>query len=210
LEKTKSKLKSRRTSQRRAKRYKKLTHLTHKRYLKQNQYHTAQRCIRNYGFCANPMLTLQKNFNNTIQNGTNHPPSQPTNLTFHNLCKNIRIPTDTKYLLGLNLKYCLASSHVPDNIKTTVQKMAYAIRTSFHLQKLNTEDSSEYIKQLYIKNKNWHPEPAPLLIEDKITQFEKQLKARHKHLTATLNKRNLRNLTYSQSATLRLLKTDKI
>jgi len=99
---------------------------------------------------------------------------------------------------------------VPDNIKTTVQKMAYAIRTSFHLQKLNIEDSSEYIKQLYIKNKNWHPEPAPLLIEDKITQFEKQLKARHKHLTATLNKRNLRNLTYSQSATLRLLKTDKI
>jgi hypothetical protein len=87
--------------------------------------------------------------------------------------------------------------------------MACAIWTSFHLQKLNIEDSSKYIKQLYIKNKNWHPEPAPLLIEDKITQFEKQLKARHKHLTATLNKRNLRNLTYSQSATLRLLKTDK-
>jgi hypothetical protein len=30
----------------------------------------------------------------------------------------------------------------------------------------------EYIKQIYIKNKNWNPDPAPLHIEDNITKFE--------------------------------------
>jgi hypothetical protein len=50
--------------------------------------------------------------------------------------------------------------------------MAYAIRTKFHLQKINTTTDMEYIKQIYIKNKNWNPDPAPLHIEDNITKFE--------------------------------------
>jgi hypothetical protein len=109
--------KSRRTSQCRAKRYKKQTQLQLDRSFKQNQHHVTQRCIRNFRFCANPTLSLQKNFHSVIKNGITYHPLQPTNLTFHNLCKNIRIAHGTRQLLGLHLKYCLASSHVPDNIK---------------------------------------------------------------------------------------------
>jgi hypothetical protein len=54
-----------------------------------------------------------------------------------------------------------------------------------------------------------HPNPAPSQIEDNITYFKKTLKAEQKQLTCTLHNRNLRNLTYSQSATVRLLKANK-
>jgi hypothetical protein len=84
--------------------------------------------------------------------------------------------------------------------------MAYAIRTTFQLQHLTQPDDSTYIKQIYIKNKIWNPEPAPLHIEDKITSFEKILKTEQNNLIHKLNGRNLRNLTYPQSVTLRLLK----
>ncbi|MFN9980320.1 MAG: hypothetical protein ACK53Y_10420, partial [bacterium] len=33
----------------------------------QTLHHTTQRCIRNYGFVANPNLPIQKNFNNTLE-----------------------------------------------------------------------------------------------------------------------------------------------
>jgi hypothetical protein len=87
--------------------------------------------------------------------------------------------------------------------------MAYAIRTKFHLQKINTTTDTEYIKQIYIKNKNWNPDPAPLQIEDNITNFEKTLKENHNNLSQCLQNRNLRNLSYTQSNTLRELKQDK-
>ncbi len=86
--------------------------------------------------------------------------------------------------------------------------MAYAIRTQYNLQTMNKPNNSDYIKQIYIKNKNWNPEPAPLDIEDKITHFEKQLKNQQKTLVSTTQGRNFRNLTYPQSVTLRRLKLD--
>jgi predicted double-glycine peptidase len=123
----------------------------------------------------------KKNFNNIITSETANSSQQMSNLAFHNLCNNANIPHGTRQLLGLNLKYCLACSQLNNNINTTVQKMAYAIRTTF-------------------------PEPAPLHIEDKITSFEKILKTEQNNLIHKLNGRNLRNLTYPQSVTLRLLK----
>jgi len=86
--------------------------------------------------------------------------------------------------------------------------MAYAIRTKYNLQALNKEDDSDYIKQIYIKNKTWNPEPAPLHIEDKITDFEKLLKHQQNNLSNLLWGKNLSNLTYPQSVTLHLLKCD--
>jgi hypothetical protein len=133
---------------------------------------------------------------------------QPSNLAYHNLCPHSRIPPGTRGLLGLNLKYCLASSQLINKINSTIQKMAYAIRTKNNLQALNKTNDSDYVKQIYIKNKNWNPEPAPLHIEDKITDLEKLLKNQQKTLCNTTQGRNLRNLTYPQSVTLCLLKLD--
>jgi hypothetical protein len=54
--------------------------------------------------------------------------------------------------------------------------MARTIRTKCYLKETNLHSNSDYDKQIYKKNLTWHPPPAPLQIEDKITEFEKALK----------------------------------
>jgi hypothetical protein len=68
---------------------------------------------------------------------------------------------------------------------------------------------SEYIKQIYKKNANWNPPPAPLAIEDSITSFEKTLKEKHNNLTERFIKTNLSNLTPIQAKALRSLRQNK-
>jgi len=87
--------------------------------------------------------------------------------------------------------------------------MARSIRTHYFLQENGSANASQYIKQLYVKNSNWHPPPAPINVEDKITEFEKALKVKHNHLTAKHKRINLSNLTPIQAQTLRLLKRNK-
>jgi hypothetical protein len=85
--------------------------------------------------------------------------------------------------------------------------MAYSIRTRYYLQHNNgLSDSNDYIKQLYIKNKNWDPPPATNTIEDSITSFEKLLKSEHSKLTMKHRKTTLSNLTSLQAKTLKELK----
>jgi hypothetical protein len=206
---TKKKIILRRITQHRAKRYKRNVDKESSPHLQQQTYHIRQSCLRNFGFYANQKFSLQKNFNDTIKNEPNFLLPQPLNLTFHNLCKNKKVPQGTKQLLGLNLKYCLASSQLKNNINTTVQKMAYAIRTTFHLQNSNLTKDSDYIKQIYIRNRNWHPDPAAIHIENNITTFEKNLKEHQNEQTYKLQNRNLRNLTHTQSLALRQLKQDE-
>jgi len=94
------------------------------RHTNQALYHTRQHCINNYGFSANPNLTLQQNFNLTLQKESNHIKGQPFNSTFHNLCTLHKTPPGTRQLLGLNLKFFLASNKLQNNIPTTLRKMA--------------------------------------------------------------------------------------
>jgi hypothetical protein len=54
--------------------------------------------------------------------------------------------------------------------------MAYSIHTKYQLQQLGHTKDSHFIKQIYLRNKTWNPEPAPTNIEDKITNFNKTLK----------------------------------
>jgi hypothetical protein len=101
--------------------------------------------------------------------------NQPTNLAFHNLCKENQLPLGAKQLLGLNLKFCLASNKLSYTPKRMLLNLAYTIRTKIHLKQLQSENNSEYIKQLYIKNRNWNPPPAPIDIENKLVDFDKAL-----------------------------------
>jgi hypothetical protein len=130
---------------------------------------------------------------------------QPTNLTFHNFCNLNKVPTSTKKLLGLNLKLCLAGNTIPYNIPHTVRNMAYNIRTKYYLQESGMSNDTDYTKQIYVKNKHWDPPPAPNLMEDKITAFEKVLKAAHLMQASKNSKCPLNNLTQQQQNTLKLL-----
>lgn len=97
--------------------------------LHQKTYHTLQHCRRNYGFCAITNNPLQKNFNDTLKNNPNYILAQP-----NNLCTLSKVPTGTRRLLGLSHKYCLSSSQLQNNVRRTIQKMAYTIRMKYHLQ----------------------------------------------------------------------------
>ena len=70
-------------------------------------------------------------------------------------------------------------------------KLARSIRTKYYLAKITTGNSLEYEKQIYKKNLNWNPPPAPLIIEDKITEFEKAIKSFQK-------KKNIRQIQQSK------------
>jgi hypothetical protein len=163
----------------------------------------------NFGLQANPHLSLQANFNRALLHNSHPTLNLPTNLTFHNLCTLNTVPKGTQELLGLNLKYCIAPNTIPDNINHTVRRMAYSIRTSHFLSSAGSNQDSEFIKQIYLKNKNWNPPPASIEIEENITRFETKLKEAHLTLTKKTQKRNLRNLSFMQLKTLKLLKDNK-
>ena len=171
------------------------------------QRHTGLQCLRHFGFAADPKAPIQKNFKTALENLPMTTSKQPSNLTFHNLCTNREIPTWTRQLLGLNLKHCLSPKKIPDNINKTIQKAAYSIRTAVFLNQSATETDSTYVKQIYIKNKQWNPPPASLLIENYITEFEKNLKLKQNQVNKKNKNRTLSNLTLPQLSTLRSIKT---
>jgi hypothetical protein len=183
-------LTSRRTTQLRAKRLRRMVTLETRRALAQSDYHTKPFCLRNFGFMADPKKSLQQNFNAVIKTPHYHPQQQPSNLTFHNLCKLSTLPLNTKTLLGLNLKYCISGNNLNQNINKTLLQMAYSIRTKCHLHDIGYDGSADYEKQIYTKNKLWNPPPASIIIEDKLTEFGAALKAQqNKLIRKKLNKK---------------------
>jgi hypothetical protein len=87
--------------------------------------------------------------------------------------------------------------------------MARSIRTLFYLKQQDSRHNESFNKQIYIKLKNWHPPPAPLNVEDKITHFEKLLKVKQQKLLIQMQKINLSNLTPIQHKVLKELKSNK-
>jgi hypothetical protein len=75
-----------------------------------------------------------------------------------------------------------------NDINKAMLRMARSIRTQYYLQENGIDNASQYEKQIYVKNLNWHPPPAPLLIENKMTDFEKALRNRHQALTEKTKK----------------------
>ena len=116
------------------------------------------------------------------------------------------LPPGTKHLLGLNLKYCLTSNKLDDGLNNTLLKLAQSIRTKHFLNSTGTGESSEYIPQIYLKNKTWDPPPASILIEDQITRFEKSLKKEIELLQKKYKNKNISNLTPLQFKALKQLK----
>jgi hypothetical protein len=90
-----------------------------------------------------------------------------------------------------------------------VLRLAHSIRINYYLLENGIMDDSAYEKQIYIKNSNWHPPPAPWLVEEKITDFKKALKQKHQDLINKNKKINITNLTPLQAKATRLLKNNQ-
>ena len=112
-------------------------------------------------------------------------------------------------LLGLNLKFCISANTLPNDIKQTMLKMARSIRIRYFLLDNSTAANPNYEKQIYVKNDKWHPPPAPISVEDKITDFEKGLRRQEQALITKNKKLKLSNLTPLQTGILRQLKENK-
>jgi hypothetical protein len=125
----------------------------------------------------------------------------------HNLCTHTQPPPGFKSLLGLGLKYCIATPNYTPDIKKYLLKMAYNIRTKQYLLKNNPSPSGSYIPQIYVKLKDWNPPPASTEIENRITLFEKHLKK----TIETHTHHNIRtsNLTITQHQTMKALRENK-
>jgi len=180
--------------------------------IKQSQHMTnkiKKWCDSHFGFHANPSLTKQQNFNKALEMCNNAQNKQPTNLSFHNLCTSNTIPPYTRQLLGLNLKFCLTPKVPRNNVKKTVIQMARSIRTHYYLKENASHNESNYIKQIYVKNKNWNPPPAPLIIEDQLVKFEKHLNDKFQEIIRKRQKINMSNLTTPQLQALSQLKNNK-
>jgi hypothetical protein len=86
--------------------------------------------------------------------------------------------------------------------------MAHAMRTRYFLLENNLNPNSTYEKQIYVKNTAWHPPPAPIAIENKLTAFEKALKQKHQALELKNRYKSLPNLTPIQTRVLQQLKNN--
>jgi hypothetical protein len=87
--------------------------------------------------------------------------------------------------------------------------MAYSIRTKYFLNSNNTTMDSEYVKQLYKRNTTRKPPPALNLTEEKITQFEKSIKAKQQKQIEKNNKIHSSNLKPIQMKALCSLQQNK-
>lgn len=157
LQQQKKAPKSRRIIQRRKKRLAKRQLQRQEAQLTQALRHTTALCQANFGFHADPKLTLQTNFNKTLKDKNCSIPALPNNLTFHNLCSSHSVPTGSRQLLGLNLKFCVAPKYIPNNINKTVRPMAYSIRTAYFLKKNGATQDADYIKQIHLKKQTMEP-----------------------------------------------------
>jgi hypothetical protein len=115
------------------------------------KHRTEQYCLHNFGLCANPTQSISENFKSVLCTMPLQSWLQPKNLAFHNLCKTQKLPTGTKKLLRLNLKFCLSSNNITNDIHKTMLQMTKTIRTKYFLQANGTTENSSYDKQIYIK-----------------------------------------------------------
>jgi len=129
----------------------------------------------------NSIKVISKNYNNIVQipQHNNYHQAfnklQPRNLSVQNLCISNPPPPGTKDLLGLGLKFCLATPNANPNIKQCLHQMAYKIRIKECLKQNDNDNTTPYIPQIYIEVQGWNPPPATLKIENRLTDYEKLL-----------------------------------
>ncbi len=86
--------------------------------------------------------------------------------------------------------------------------MARSIRIKYFLRKHKLPPDDAYHKQIYICNTNWHPPPAPLHIENHITNFEKGLKQKLQDIINKNKNKTRLNLTPLQLSAMKKLRTN--
>jgi hypothetical protein len=163
------------------------------------------KCDQLYGFHANPAHSLTKNFNAATRTRDYRLiKNQPSNLAYHNLCTTKQPSADVGQLLGLNLKYCVASKSPKPDLKHTIGRLNRSVRTQNMLLQKKVKNQP-FIQQLYKQSTAYIPPLATDQLEYQLEKFEEKLEA----ASAKLPRASKSNLTYSQQKILQSLKKDK-
>jgi len=127
-----------------------------------------------YGYCADPDLPGWKNKEAYIlQLSPEQYLSRPSNMACHNYCKYSAMPTGTRSLLGLVLKYCLRKARPNNAYDKTIARFRTNIRSIAHFHfhpPEEEEDKIRYIPGLYHKG-DWDPPSSIKEVEDSINNF---------------------------------------
>ena len=131
----------------------------------------------------------------------NHPVSKAI-FTF----TNHPLPPGTKSLLALGLKFCIRHRKPTNNIEKSIERFQDDVRTKVWVAQQEEENDGgndkDFNPKLYLKNPQWEPPWAGVVIEDALESFVLQIQDLHvKHQKPTTSK----NLTYLQNQALNSL-----
>ena len=120
----------------------------HRRIIKDGEYNTRITIKRVYGFNIDYNKNAYYNAINLLQQESyNVVKAKNRNLQFHNLCPDdIKLPTGTRLVLGLGLKFCIERPRPYQDIDTALMKLKRDIDIWYHLNKdvndSNNDDSN--------------------------------------------------------------------
>ena len=137
--------------------------------------------------------------------------------SFHNLCTDLKPPSNIGNLLGLGLKFCIEKPLAKPTLSTYMERFTYDIRTQVAMAAsvqiegvdidLHVDGDTDYDPKLYIPSPNYTPPLATKQIEAALTQFETQL---HQLITANAHKsRRKHNINPSTRRLLKQLPNNK-
>ena len=150
-----------------------------------------------HGFCADPGVPTWLNVENYYrQMNPIDFSGRPTNKAFHNLCKSTSIPTGTKSLLGMGLKFCPTRPRPTNNINKTMKRFRKDVRriAFLYYNPPKKKPGVRYIPGLYISKKWTAPEHYPE-IKECLENFERHYRRR---CLSHQKKLSLTNLTPMQ------------
>ena len=128
----------------------------------------------------------------------------PHNLKGHNLCEQPdNMPTELLKVLGLGLGYCVSLKRDPRSNPIDLQRLRQDIRTKCMLGAASDPD---FDIKLYVKRKDWKPDPATPAIEAALDDFEEKSDKLFRHSRSSPH---LPNLTPTEIHSLRTIPKEK-
>lgn len=165
--------------------------------------------IDEYGFVADPNLTLNQNINKQIIHLSIQELCAPSKtLSYHNLSFDIPLPKCTKNLLGLGSKFCIEKRTPPIKLYKSFSRLNRSVRLKAFINEYLKQNKSHYNEatynpKLYITS-NFQPPRAPTNIEYQLSTFKEIII----NLTNKLPTTPKYNLTKIQRKVLRKLKNN--
>ena len=158
-----------------------------------------------HGFCADPGVPTWMNLKNYYRCMS---PidflGRPHDGSFHNLCKQTPIPTGTKSLLNMGLKFCPTRPRPTNNLNKTFKRFRRDVRRAayHHFNPPRKRPGIRYIPGLYISQKWNAPDRYPA-VERCLDDFERHLRRRCLSYQKRLSLTNLTPRQWSAAEKLR-------